>query len=290
MQDFEGKVAVITGAASGIGRSMALRFGREGMKLALVDLDTEALERLAIELRETGVDVATFRTDVSSEEAMDVMASSVLERFGTAHVVCNNAGVATTGLTWDISVRDWDFVLGANIWGVIHGIRLFTPAMLEQNEGHIINTASTAGLVSSGRMASYNASKQAVVAISETLYADLEAEGSDVGCSVLCPGFVNTQIWDSDRLRSESDLAELASSDGEAKAVNDMLRHGIRDLLAISMSPDVVADRCLEAIREKTFYILTHEQTVPALQERVQQIVSGANPRQPSAGPENFIK
>ena len=198
LEELRDQVAVVTGGASGIGLAMAERFGQAGMKVVLVDIDADALAREAERLTADGVTVDPQRVDVSDGAAMEALAAHVHETHGPAWVLCNNAGVGTTGRTWELTENDWRFVLGVNLWGVVHAMRTFVPKMVEANRGHIVNTASMAGLVSVPGMPAYNASKHAVVTISETLRGELQArEDNGVGVSVLCPGFVKTQIWTS---------------------------------------------------------------------------------------------
>ena len=202
MKDLEGKVAVVTGGASGIGLAMARRFGAAGMKLALADVEKSALDRAASDLAREGFEVLCVATDVSDADSMDALGELVLGHFGSVHLLCNNAGVGGGGGSmWELTKSDWQFTIGVNLWGVIHGVRVFVPHMVEENEGHVVNTASMAGLVSVPGMAPYNVTKHAVVTLSETLHGDLAAVSAKVGVSVLCPGFVKTQIYDSNRNR-----------------------------------------------------------------------------------------
>ncbi|HSM76404.1 MAG TPA: SDR family NAD(P)-dependent oxidoreductase, partial [Bryobacteraceae bacterium] len=196
MKEFRNRVAVVTGAASGIGRALAVRFAAEGMKVVLADVEEPALQAAAQELRDAGAAVLALRTDVSQEADVEALAVRTYEAFGGAHIVCNNAGVASrTVPSWEQTSADWQWVLSVNLWGVIHGIRAFVPRMLSSGgEGHIVNTASLAGLTSSPGLAPYNASKHAVATISESLYFELLAVPSSIRVSVLCPGWVNARI------------------------------------------------------------------------------------------------
>ncbi|MDH5672529.1 MAG: SDR family NAD(P)-dependent oxidoreductase [Myxococcales bacterium] len=275
MKELQGKVAAITGAASGIGLAMAKRFARAGMKLSLADREEKPLEAAATWLREGGAEVVTRVVDVSDADQMDAYAASTLETLGGVHLVCNNAGVGGGGLAWEMTTADWEFVLGPNLWGVIHGVRVFTKHLVEQNEGHVVNTASMAGLVSVQGLLPYNVSKHGVVTLSETLYADLQNANKDVGVSVLCPGFVNTQIANADRFR-----AEQAEDSPERRARQAM----IDQFMAQAMSPDVVADMVHDAVVEGRFYVLTHSGTEQAALARVQRIVDGQNPGRLDAG------
>ena len=214
IQDFKNKTAVLTGAGSGFGLECARIGAQLGMKLVLVDVQQDALDRAAAEMKAAGAEVLALQVDVSDASQMAHLARRVQERFGAPHFVFNNAGVAGGGLVWENSVQDWEWVLGVNLWGVIHGVRLFTPMMLEAAQqdpayrGHIVNTASMAGLLTPPNMGVYNVSKHAVVALSETLFQDLSLVTEQIGASVLCPYFVPTGIHQSERNRPE----ELASA------------------------------------------------------------------------------
>jgi NAD(P)-dependent dehydrogenase (short-subunit alcohol dehydrogenase family) len=275
MREFLDKVAVVTGAASGIGFAMAERFAREGMHVVLADIERDALARAEISLRNAGKKVLAVVTDVSKPESVEALAKKTLETFGTVHVVCNNAGVGNPAVPiWENTLADWQWVLGVNLWGVVHGIRTFVPILLRQGEpGHVVNTASMAGLMSSARLGIYNASKHAVVAISETLHAELAAIGSQVKVSVLCPAFVQTNIGDSGRNRPpELPAAEVDSAEAEA------FRQIVRNLLAAGIPPSVVAERVFEAIRDEKLYILTHPETKPLLQRHMEDVIAERNP------------
>ena len=280
MQHLDGKVAVVTGAASGIGLAMAQRFAREGMKLTLVDIEAGALEEAAAELASAGADVFAQRVDVSDADSMDGLAQAVLDRFGAVHLVCNNAGVAMGGPMWDISTADWEFVLRPNLWGVIHGVRVFTRHLIGQDEGHIVNTASLAGLVSVPGFGPYNVTKHAVVTLSETLHGELAALGSKVGVSVLCPGFVTTRLWDSDRNWPE----DLPSRDPQLPEQQEQTRAVLKALIEAGISTDPVIERVVDAIVNQRFYILTHEGTEDAVEQRMGRIIRGENPVTPAEG------
>jgi len=281
MKNLSGKVAVVTGAASGIGLAFCKRFAAEGMKLVMVDIEGAALERAIAELP-SGTEVLSSVTDVSSAEQMDALAARCFERFGTVHVVCNNAGVGGGGgPTWALSTHDWQWVLGVNLWGVIHGIRAFVPKLVAQNEGYVVNTASVAGLTSHPGIGPYNVSKHGVVTLSETLLNELRMAKSAVGVSVLCPGFVSTRIHESDRNRPDA-LKEVGRTltDAQRKQTADG-QAMIAALIAGGQAPDLIADKTLAAIREQRFYILTHPEMNPLIAQRHQNIAEGKDPPSP---------
>ncbi len=203
MKDLQGKVAVVTGGASGIGRAVAEAAATAGMQVVLADIEEAALKEADTAMTASGAEVLSVVTDVSVGSSVDELRDKALARFGAVHLVHNNAGVAVGGPLWTVTEADWTWVLGVNLWGVVHGIRAFVPVLLEQGEGHVVNTASLAGLTSPSMLGPYNVTKHAVVTMSETLYRDLEAVGSRVGVSVLCPGFVQTRIAESDRNRPD---------------------------------------------------------------------------------------
>lgn len=267
MQDLEGKVAVVTGAASGIGRAVSGKLAGRGMKLVLADIEAGPLDAYAAELRDRGVDAVAVPTDVSDGAAVATLRDAALDAFGTVHVVHNNAGVGGGGPIWTIGEDDWKWVLGVNLWGVIHGIRVFVPLLVEQGEGHVVNTASMAGLLSSPFMGPYNASKHAVVTISETLFADLRLSGSPVGVSVLCPGFVQTRIHESHRNRP-----------GYDPGADSPLAGALAQLVAGGMAVEPVAEAVVRAVEQNRFYILTHDELRPRLEDRFRRILDGDDP------------
>ena len=280
MKTFKDQVAVITGAASGIGRALAGRCVREGMRVVLADVEAPALAQAEAELRQAGADVLAVRTDVSKAGDVEALAHKTLDAYGAVHLLCNNAGVGAGSTAWESTIHDWQWALGVNLWGVLHGIRTFVPIMLGQEaEAHIVNTASIAGLISYAPNAPYHLSKHAIVALSEKLYYDLAYRGPQVGISVLCPGMVDTRILEGERnrppeLRDDRNSGELSP---EALAAWEAQRRAI----AAGMSPAEVADRVLAAIAERRFYILTHPELTPLIEARLSAIVSGQNPVNP---------
>jgi NAD(P)-dependent dehydrogenase (short-subunit alcohol dehydrogenase family) len=265
MKEFEGKVAVVTGAASGIGRGMVGRFARAGMKVALADVEPEPLAIAELELRGAGADVLAVRTDVSSLESMKALRDKVLARWGKVHILCNNAGVSGGGgPLWETTENDWDWVLGVNLMGVVHGIQAFVPSMLEHGEeGHIVNTSSVLGL-SSGPGSIYGVSKHGVTRLSEGLYYDLQAANAKLGVSVLCPGMIATRIIEAERNRP-SQLQNPERPRELSAAVAAQRQMMSARFQADGMPPDEVGDIVFEGIREGRFYLLTH----PAIKERV---------------------
>jgi len=287
MQDLAGKTAVVTGAASGMGNAMARRFAGEGMKIVLVDVEADALADAARALEASGADVLAQQVDVSDAAAMDALADTTLERFGAVHIVCNNAGVGSGGPMWELTTEDWEFCMRPNLWGVIHGVRVFTKHMIAQNEGHIVNTASMAGLVTVPGMGPYNVTKHGVVTLSESLYHELADLGSAVGVSVLCPGHVNTRIWESHRNRPE----ELAATAREPESEEQRATHSMfQELLQNSMPADDVADLVHSAVLDGTFYIHTHENVYDAVRARLQGVLDGKRPATPEGGQAVFSK
>jgi NAD(P)-dependent dehydrogenase (short-subunit alcohol dehydrogenase family) len=279
MRELRGKVAVVTGGAAGLGLAMAARFADEGMKLVLADVDEPALSEAEQALRSRGVAVLAVPTDVSNASDVEQLARRALEAFGAIHLVINNAGVSPLGPVWENSTADWQWALGVNLWGVIHGVRVFTPLLLANGEeGHIVNTASIAGLISPPGMGIYNVTKHAVVALTETLQHDLARHGGRIACSVLCPAYVPTGIADSERSRPaglhdakhEKSAAQLASEAQLKKAV-----HSGR------LSADDVAQVVVAAVRERRFYILTHARVKGAIEARMQDILEERAPRDP---------
>lgn len=276
MADLSGKVAVVTGAASGIGYALAERWAREGMKVVLADIEEDALEAAADRLGRLGTVIAV-PTDVSLAESVDDLARQA-EDFGQVRVVCNNAGVAGIGASvgWEKSVREWQWVLDVNLWGVIHGIRAFMPGMVKRDEGTIVNTASIAGLLPLPFGAPYAASKHAVVGISLSIRQELEALGSRVRVSVLCPGWIRTNVATSERNWLERLGSVPSAGDSE---VSQMVAAMIRSLVDGGMDPSEVAARVLDAVQEDRFWILPNAETLaPVIKEIAASAVEGRTP------------
>jgi len=278
MKDFTGKVAVITGAASGIGRAIAERSVKEQIKVVLADVEEGPLARAEEELKAAGGTVLAVRTDVSKRSDVEQLARTAFDAFGQVHLLFNNAGVAAGGSPWEASWNDWEWALGVNLWGVIHGVKVFTPLMLAQNtECHIINTASAAGLVVGSGSAPYSVTKHAVVALSENLYLSLQQKQSQVKVSVLCPGVVRTNIFDVERNRP----AELRNPPAPLSPEMEAGRAAIRAVLEAGMPSELVADQVFEAIREEKFYLLTDQRWMEAVQLRTDRLLRLENPENP---------
>ena len=274
METLEGKVAVVTGAGSGIGRAMAERFVREGMRVVLADLDEVRLRTVEADLTEAGGDVFPVAVDTALEESVQALAQKALDRYGAAHVLCNNAGVVGTGDPWTGPMSVWEWVVGINLYGVIHGIRAFLPIMTDQGEGHIVNTASMAGLMALPGAAPYNVTKHGVVALSEGLFIELTSTGSPVGVSVLCPGFVRTELMSSLTWADRLGDRPSDSTNPVAQMMDQALREGVQQGIA----PADVADRVVDAIRSGQFWILTHDEYGDAPVDRMRRAVAQENP------------
>lgn len=280
MDDLDGKIAVITGGASGIGFAMAQRFGAAGMKIVLADIERPVLERAGAELADAGLDVLTVPTDVSLSDEVQALAAITLDHFGDVHLVCNNAGVGSRGLlVAELPLADFQWVVAVNLFGVIHGLQAFLPHLRASDIGHIVNTASISGLCYLPRMGPYNASKAAVIALSETLRFELAAEGSRVGVSVLCPSWVRTSISTSDRNRPER-FAYAIGTDQVAQAAEYKARRR-QQLATLAIDPADVAEQVYQAVRADRFYVLTHPESLPAFAERARRILDGENPAEP---------
>ncbi|MCW2984338.1 MAG: hypothetical protein JWR63_1908 [Conexibacter sp.] len=268
MEEFTGKVAVVTGAASGIGLALAERFAQERMKLVIADIDPE-LPALEQRLRGEGVEVLAVKTDVSDVRQVDALAAKTAEAFGTAHVVCNNAGTGGPCAFTDLTLEDWEFQLGVNLWGVVYGTRAFLPMLRAQDDGHIVNTASMGGLIHGPFIAPYNVSKAGVVALTETLSNELAMEGSQVGISVLCPGAVNTNMNDESNVPDDRKMINRPA----APAI-EQLRESLKvHLSEHGLSPAVVADMVVAGIKARRVHILTNPEFFPLVTQRLQGIV-----------------
>ena len=283
ISDFKGKTAVITGAGSGFGLACARIGASLGMQLVLIDVQQDALDAANAELQVAGAQTLAFRLDVSNAAQMEAMADSVKSRWGAPHLVFNNAGVGSGGLIWENTTQDWDWVLGVNLMGVVHGVRLFTPMMLEAAaqdaawQGHIVNTASMAGLLNPPNMGVYNVSKHAVVALSETLYQDLRLVTGQIGASVLCPYFVDTGISQSFRNRP---------ADMEGKPTrSQQVQHAMISKAVASgkVSAAEVAQLVFDAVAKNQFYIYSHPKAIGAVQTRLEDILQARNPTDPFA-------
>ncbi len=265
-------VAVITGAASGIGRGMAERFAAEGMAIVLADIEEEPLAKLETDLRITGATVLAVRTDVSNAVEVENLAERTLEVFGAVHILCNNAGVVCSRPIWEHTLADWEWVLGVNLWGVIHGIRVFVPRMLAQDtKCHIVNTASILGLVRGPGEGIYKVSKHGVVALSETLVDELAQKGSQIQVHVLCPGWVRTGILDSARNRPDALQNPIEKTRHHRQAVGDS--RNVRAEMEAGMLPAEVADHVYNAIQTGTFYIHTHPEHKAWVRARMEGIL-----------------
>jgi NAD(P)-dependent dehydrogenase (short-subunit alcohol dehydrogenase family) len=272
MEDLQGKVAVITGGASGIGRAVAEKAGSEGMRIVLGDIEEGPLKAAVDGLTSNGIEAVGLMTDVADRASVEALRDAALDHFGAVHLVHNNAGIGLGGPIWEVSEEDWRWILGVNLWGVIHGVHTFTPLLIAQGEGHIVNTASIAGLIAAPFLGPYNATKQAVVAISETLFKDLQAVGAPVGVSVLCPGFVRTRIAESERNRPG-----WAAPDNEVPGTEE-LRGAVQSLVDGGIAASTVADRVIDAVRNDTFYILTHPELDGAITTRFDDIAQRRAP------------
>lgn len=294
MQDFEGKVAVVTGAASGIGLALVRRCAAEGMQVVLADVEREPLESAAQAIAaEVGTDrVLAVPTDVRDEAAVEALAAATFDRFGTIHVLCNNAGVGIGGLAWTVPADRWRWIVEVNLLSVAHGIRAFVPRMIDQGEGHVVNTASAAGLLTGPAMSPYYATKHGVVALSEALYFDLNLVGAPVGVSVLCPEWVRTRIADSERNRPDG-VGEMVvpgapgaaagasggeATDGPADAPAPSMGDFVRTLVEGGLEPDDVAGMVFDGIRSGRFWITTHPTTIDSARKRWNAIAEDGTP------------
>jgi NAD(P)-dependent dehydrogenase (short-subunit alcohol dehydrogenase family) len=275
MMRFRDRVAVVTGAASGIGLALAERFAAEGMKVVMADIEAPALAAAAEGLRRSGATLLSAQVDVSRPEDVERLARETYEAFGAAHVLCNNAGVAVLGAVHEHTLADWQWVINVNLWGVIHGVRAFLPRMLGGgDEGHIVNTASMAGLTTAPFMSVYDVTKHGVVALSESLYKEMQVTGAPIGVSVVCPGLIKTNIMRSSRNRPEA-LAEA----GKAGPGAETFGQALADRLAGGYPPSEVAEQVVQGIRESRFYIVPAQPEVKAgIAIRAQDLLALRNP------------
>jgi NAD(P)-dependent dehydrogenase (short-subunit alcohol dehydrogenase family) len=274
MEQFEDRVAVVTGAGSGIGRALAIHAAQEGMRVAIADVELGALEDAAAEVETAGAEVLVVPTDVARAEQVDELARLTYERFGAVHLLCNNAGVFQAGISWQRELADWEWVLGVNVWGVLHGIRAFVPRMLEGgHEGHVVNTSSVAGMITGAYSAPYITSKFAVLALTECLAHDLRAHDAPIGVSLLVPSLVDTKIAYSTRNRPDEAPSEAQAPDHHLveQALRELLQRGGRP-------PDEVAGLVFDAVRTGRFLVTTSDATEDMLRERFDAVLAGELP------------
>ena len=275
MDELNGKVAVITGAASGIGRALAIAFAQEGMRLALADIEVGPLDDTATMVRDIGAEALVVPTDVSDPTEVEALAERTVGEFGDLHLACNNAGVSGGGLSWEVDLHTWDWVLGVNLYDVIHGIRSFTPRIIASGGGHIVNTASMAGLTSPPGMSPYNVAKHGVVTLSESMAQELSLTHPEVGISVLCPGWVRTRIHEADRNRPTNPADAVEGPDEALEGMREM----VNALIQGGLDPAAVAETVVHAVKEGRFWVFTHPDWMPMVADRAERIVAGEPPR-----------
>ena len=282
--DFNGKTAVLTGAGSGFGLECARIAARRGMNVVLIDVQQDALDAANLEITALGAQTLAFKLDVASADQMEAMGNMVLTRFGAPHLIFNNAGVGSGGLIWESTLKDWEWVLGVNVMGVVHGVRIFTPMMLAAADadpawrGHIVNTASMAGLLNAPNMGVYNVSKHAIVSLSETLYQDLQLVTDQIGASVLCPFFVATGIAQSHRNRPDELKAEKPT---KSQLIGQAMTGKAVDSGKVSAAD--VAQLVFDAVAANQFYIYSHPKAIKSVQTRMEDVLQARNPTSPFA-------
>ncbi len=277
MKDFQGKTAVVTGAASGIGRALAEKCVQEGMRVVLADVEENALNKATDEMKALGGDVLPVQTDVSSAEQVEALAQKAFATYNAVHLLFNNAGVGAGTNVWDSSLADWQWVLGVNLWGIIHGIHFFVPHMLAQKEqGYVVNTASSEGVVTHAGLGVYRTSKHAAISLTETLALELAEQGANIKASVLCPEWVNTRILESERNRPA-----LLQNIGDQQISPEMLTaiQALYQAIQKGLPPSQVAAIVFNAIREEKFYIFTHPTTKLGAQVRMEDLINERQPR-----------
>jgi NAD(P)-dependent dehydrogenase (short-subunit alcohol dehydrogenase family) len=285
MKTFKGRTAVITGAASGFGLEVSRVAAREGMQIVMADVQADALEQASAEIRGLGAQVLPFQLDVARAEQVEALGEATFERFGVPHFVFNNAGIGAGGLIWEHSLKDWEWVVGVNLMGVAHGVRVFTPRMLQaakadpDYEGHITNTASMAGLLNMPNMGAYNVTKHAVVSLSETLYHDLSLVTEQIGASVVCPFFIPTGISNSQRNRPD----EL--KDAQPPTRSQLISRALSDKAVSSgkVTAADIAQAVFQAMRDRRFYVFSHAKALNGVTTRLEDIAQGRNPSDPFA-------
>ncbi|MCP4756879.1 MAG: SDR family NAD(P)-dependent oxidoreductase [Proteobacteria bacterium] len=285
MKTFKDKVSVVTGAASGIGRGLAERCAQEGMKVVLADVEEEALNRTAEELEAKGASVLSVVTDVSKQSDVERLAEKAISAFSEVHLLCNNAGVGAGTSIWESTIADWEWVIGVNLWGVIYGVRTFVPIMLKQGtECHIVNTASMAGLISGAGNGIYAVTKHGMISLTETLYHELKQMGARINASVLCPGYVDTNILESGRNRPAKLQNREPMAEPEPGTPEYDYAEAFRQLVKGGMSPQGIADCVFDAIKEEKFYILANPGYLKQLADlRADNIIHERNPVDPFA-------
>lgn len=278
MERFEGGTAVVTGGASGLGLAMATRFAEAGMNIVLGDIESEPLAMAEAQIKGKGVNVLPVRTDVAKRDEVEALADAAYKRFGKVNILCNNAGVGgSPGAMWELSEDDWKWVIDVDLWSVVHGVRSFVPRMIESGEeAHVVNTASVAGLVSGAVGGPYTVAKFGVVALSEQLYYELGRAGHKVGVSVLCPGFVNTNIYDSSRNRQP----EYGEQTVEPSPQSQQFRQTLQQMRTTMMQPEEIGELVFEAVRSRNLYIIPtgSDALTGALRTRLENVVERKNP------------